>query len=170
MDAPLLVARVLHVALGVFWGGVVVFNAAFLGPSMAEAGPEGAKVAGGLMRRRFLDVLPTTAILTILSGVYLLWRVSAGFVPGYMGSRAGIAYSVGMLASVVALGVGLGMLRPAMLQAAALSQSAGQAAPEARPAMLAEAQALRGRAGRAGRVVAWLIGVAVVTMAVARYL
>ncbi len=166
----MLVARIVHVALGVFWGGVVVFNAVFLGPSLAEAGPDGARVSGGLMRRRFLDVLPTTAVLTILSGVYLLWRVSAGFAPAYMGSRGGIAYSVGMLASLVALALGLGVLRPSMVRAAALSQAAAQANPDARAGMLADAQALRGRAGRAGQVVGWLIGIAVATMAVARYL
>ena len=58
MDLLLLTARLLHVVLGVFWAGALIFTAVFLLPSIRDAGPDGAKVAAGLMRRRFLDVLP----------------------------------------------------------------------------------------------------------------
>jgi hypothetical protein len=170
MDLPFILSRVLHVVLGVFWAGTLVFNAAFLLPSIREAGPEGAKVAGGLMRRRFLDLMPVVALVTVLSGLYLYWRVSAGFAPDYIESAPGITYAVGGVAAVVALGFGVGVLRPAMLRAAALTQSAaGLAANDAAQA-LATAQALRARAGAASRVVAWLLAGATVTMALARYL
>jgi hypothetical protein len=170
MDLPFLLARVLHVALGVFWAGTLVFNAAFLLPSIRDAGPEGARVAGGLMRRRFLDIMPVVALVTVVSGLYLYWRVSSGFAPEYMGSGPGIAYGVGSVAAVVAMGFGIGIMRPSMLRAAALTQSAaGLAGAEATQA-LATAQALRARAGAAGRVVAWLLTAATVTMALARYL
>ncbi|HEX9165475.1 MAG TPA: hypothetical protein VF862_06165 [Gemmatimonadales bacterium] len=170
MDPLFVISRVLHVALGVFWAGTLVFNAAFLLPSIREAGPDGAKVAAGLMRRRFLDIMPVVALVTVLSGLYLYWRVSAGFAPDYMGSAPGITYGVGALAAVVALGFGVGILRPSMLRAAALTQSAaGLAANDAAQA-LATAQALRARAGAAARAVAWLLAVATVTMALARYL
>jgi hypothetical protein len=170
MDLPFLLIRVLHVVLGVFWAGTLVFNAAFLLPSIREAGPEGAKVAGGLMRRRFLDIMPLVALVTVASGLYLYWVVSGGFNPDYMGSGPGMAYGIGAVAAVVALGFGVGVLRPAMLRAAALTQSAaGLAAPEAAQAV-ATAQALRARAGAVGQVVAWLLAVATITMALARYL
>ena len=74
MDMPLILARVLHISMGVFWAGTIVFNAIFLSPSMRDAGPDGAKVAAGLMKRRFLDVMPIVALTSILSGLYLLWR------------------------------------------------------------------------------------------------
>lgn len=170
MDPLFVVSRVLHVGLGVFWAGTLVFNAAFLLPSIREAGPDGAKVAAGLMRRRFLDLMPVVALVTVLSGLYLYWRVSAGWDPVYMGSAPGMAYGVGAVASLIALGAGVGVLRPAMLRAASLTQSAaGLAANDASQA-LATAQALRARAGAAARAVAWLLAVATVTMALARYL
>ena len=165
-----LCARVLHVALGVFWAGTLIFNAAFLLPSIRDAGPDGAKVAAGLMRRRFLDIMPAVAIVTVISGLYLYWRVSGGFASAYMGSPIGITYVIGGAAALVALGFGLGILRPAMLRAAALTQAAAGAAPEERDRALKEAQALRLRAGGAGRVVAWLLGAATVAMAIARYI
>jgi hypothetical protein len=170
MDHLFLSARVLHVVLGVFWAGTLIFNAAFLLPSIRDAGPEGAKVAAGLMRRRFLDIVPIVAGLTVISGLYLYWRVSAGFESGYMGSPIGITYGLGAVAALVALALGVGILRPAMLRAATLSQAAPGLTPKEAEVALASAQALRARAGGVGRVVAWLLGAATVAMAIARYL
>ena len=170
MDYVFLAARALHVALGVFWAGTLVFNATFLFPSMRDAGPDGAKVAAGLMRRRFLDVMPAAAGLTVLSGLYLYWRASGGFATAYMRSPVGMAYGIGAVAALTALGLGVGIMRPAMLRAAALSQAAAGTPPADRERALALAQALRARAGAAGQAVAWLLGATTVAMAVGRYL
>jgi uncharacterized membrane protein len=169
MDLLLLTARLLHVLLGVFWTGTLIFSALFLLPAIRDAGPDGAKVAAGLLRRRFLDVLPTAAILTVLSGFWLYWRVSAGFSPAYMRSPAGMAYGLGGLAAVAALGLGLVVVRPSMLRAAALSQAAVTASSGEREVAAATAQALRMRAAAAGKIVAGLLVVAAGTMALGRY-
>lgn len=170
MDPVIVTARVVHIGLGTFWAGAMIFNAVFLLPAMRDAGPDGAKVAAGLMRRNFMTVVPIVATLTLLSGFYLLWRASVGFGPGYMGSPIGMAFSTGMLASLLAFAIGLTLVRPRMMKAVALSQSLATAAPGDRDRIAAEAQALRARAGSAGLAVAWLLGIAVVTMAVGRYL
>jgi uncharacterized membrane protein len=170
MDLLLLAARLLHVVLGVFWAGTLIFSAVFLVPAIRDAGPDGAKVAAGLLRRRFLDVLPIAALLTVLSGFWLYWRASAGFSPGYMGSLAGMAYGLGGVSAVLALGLGLFIVRPSMLRAAALSQAAAAGSPPEREATAGTAQALRARAAGAGRIVAGLLAVAAVAMALGRYL
>jgi len=169
MDVLLVGARVLHVFLGVFWAGTLIFVATFLGPSVRDAGPDGAKVMAGLMRRRFLDIMPAVAVLTVLSGFYLYWRVSGGFQAEWMGSATGMTYGIGAVAALVALGLGLGILRPAMLKAATLGQSAASAAPEERDRALAAAQALRARAGSVGQVIAVFLAIAVIAMALGRY-
>jgi uncharacterized membrane protein len=170
MDPLLLLVRLLHVGLGVFWAGTLMFSALFLLPAIRDAGPDGAKVAAGLMRRRFLDWLPAVAGLTVLSGFWLYWRASAGFSSGYMRSATGMAYGLGGVAAVLALGLGLAIVRPSMLRAATLSQGAALASGQERDAQLATAQALRARAAAAGRIVAGLLALAAATMAVGRYL
>jgi uncharacterized membrane protein len=152
--------RVLHIVLGVFWAGTLIFTAIFLVPAIRDAGPEGAKVMAGLMRRRFLTVLPVVAALTILSGLWLYWFDSNGFQAPFMRSRMGMTLALGALAALIAFVLGVGIVRPAMLKAAALSQD---------PTQLAAAQALRVRAAGFGRVVALLLGVAAAAMAIARY-
>ena len=170
MNESLIIARVLHILFGVFWAGTIMFNAIYLGPSLRDAGPDGAKVMGGLMKRRFVDVMPSVALVNVLSGLYLYWRASVGFQPSYLGSPVGMAYGLGMVAAIVGLLVGVGVIRPALLRIAALGPTLATAAPADTNAILGQMQGLRVRAGKAGDAVAWLLGLTVVTMAVARYL
>jgi hypothetical protein len=170
MDVTLLVMRLLHIVLGAFWAGTLIFNALYLQPSLRDAGPEGAKVVAGLMKRRFLDVMPLVALVTILAGLWLYWRVSGGFQATYMRSVTGMTFGLGALAALTAFAIGVGIMRPSLLRAAALSQAASQAAAPERDAQLATAQALRQRAATAGRAVAALLAFTVACMALARYL
>lgn len=170
MDLLLIILRLVHIGLGAFWVGTMIFNAFFLVPSMLEAGPDGMKVAAGLARRRFLDIMPPVAGLTILSGIGLYWKASVGFQPAYMRSSVGMTYGVGALAALIAFVLGIVIMRPAMLKAAAISQAAASAAPEARVAKLAEAAALRQRGADAGKFIAVLLMVAVAAMAIGRYM
>jgi len=156
----LLLMRVLHIVLGVFWAGTMIFTAVFLFPAIRDAGPDGAKVAAGLNRRRFLDVMPVVALLTVVSGLWLYWFDSGGFQPPFMRSNMGMMLGVGAVAALIAFVLGLAIVRPAMRGAAALSQD---------PTQLAAAQALRARAASYGRVVAVLLGLATAAMAIARY-
>lgn len=169
MDVPMLIARVLHIGLGVFWAGAMIFVATFLLPSIQEAGPDGAKVAAGLARRRFIDIMPAAALVTVLSGFYLYWKSSTGFSPEYMGSRTGMAIGLGSVTALLALALGLATVRPSMKRAIQLAQAAGAAA-ESREAILVEAQASRAKAAGAAKVVAWLLTATTIAMAVARYL
>jgi hypothetical protein len=169
MDLLLLIARLLHIVLGVFWAGTLFFSALFLLPSIRDAGPDGAKVVAGLLKRRFVDVLPAAAILTVLSGFWLYWYASAGFQPEYMGSRPGMWYGTGGLTAVIGLVIGLAVVRPSMLKAAALGQSAASLPAGEKEAALAQAGALRARAAKANRVIAVLLGITLVTMALGRY-
>src|SRR5262245_18311528 len=157
----LVVMRLLHIGTGVFWAGTMMFNASFLVPAIRDAGPDGAKVAAGLMRRRFMDIMPWIAGVTIVSGGWLLWFDSAGFTNLFMRSRMGIALSVGAVSALLAFVLGVAIARPAMIKAARLAQD---------PAQLPAAQAFRVRAAVTGRVISALLRLAVAAMAVARSL
>ena len=170
MEPIFITARVLHVVCSVFWAGTLTFNAIFLAPSVREAGPDGAKVMAGLMKRRFLDVMPVVALVSILSGTYLYWHASAGFTSAYMRSSVGMAYGTGMVAAIIGFLIGVGVLRPAMLRMGPLAHAAASSAPAEKEKMMAELLGLRMRAATAGQVVAWLLGSTTVVMAVARYL
>jgi len=164
----LLVMRLVHILLGVFWVGTVLFTSIFLLPAARDAGAEGAKVIGGL-GRRISAVLPAVAGLNILAGLWLFWRVSGGFQPAFMHSGTGVTFSFGGAAAIAALVIGVVVARPAMMRAGALAESAARAPAAERDAQLAEAERLRLRAGAASQVVAVLLVLAVAAMALARY-
>jgi uncharacterized membrane protein len=161
----LLILRLIHLLLGAFWVGSAVFLAAFLEPSLRTSGPAAGKVMLEIMKRSYSAVIASVALLTILSGFALFMIDAAGLDSTWTKSRAAHGYSVGAAAAVIALLVGLSVLRPTMQKLIILMADDSLNAPPP-----AEIDALRHKAMIAGRVVAALVIIAMSAMAVARYL
>ena len=171
MQAVIIILRSTHIVLGVFWAGTALFLNTLLAPSLAAAGPAGGRVMQELGQRRFHDVLGLVSTLTILSGASLLWLDSGGFARAWVLAPMGMGFCIGCLAAIAACLVGLLAVRPLVVR---MDQMHGEL-------MEARTEALRGsHSGRLGimreqvtyrsRWIAWFLGVAVLAMAVARYL
>jgi uncharacterized membrane protein len=169
MYLALLIARIVHILGGVIWVGSMVFISAFLFPALRDSGPDGAKFAAALQRRRFTEIVPAIAVLSMLAGLWLFWQDSVTPGSGFMRSGPGRAYSTGAVLAIVAFIIGVAVTRPAMMKAMALSESAVSAEQSQREAMLAQAQSLRMRGARFARVIAILLVLAATAMAVGRY-
>lgn len=171
MDLLIIVLRLVHVVFGALWVGMAVFTAIFLMPAVQEVGPGGGKVMAALQRRGIMTVMPVLALGTLVTGLWLYWRVSAGLQSAYLTSGPGAAFGLGGLAALAAYAMGMLTMRPAMMRVADLSQRLGEAATDAdRTRVATEIQRLRVRASLTGRLVAWLLVFSVSAMAVARYL
>jgi uncharacterized membrane protein len=162
--------RLVHIVGGSFWVGWVVYNALFLFPAVRDAGPDGAKVSAGIMKRRFAEITPIVALLTIGSGVWLYARASVGFDAAYLRSAPGLAFGIGGAISMLAFLIGWFVMRAAMLRTAELVRLSESGGPSERATTMATVQMLRARAARAGGQVAILLTVSAALMAVARYL
>jgi hypothetical protein len=171
MDLMLIGLRLIHIVCGVFWAGALIFMATFFFPSVNDAGPDGGKVVAALQRRGFLNIMPAIAILTVLSGIALFWKLSGGFQNAWMKSPTGTTLTVGAVAALAALGIGLSILRPRALRMSALMQemASAPAGPD-RDATMATVQTLRASTLLAGRWIAIFLAVATVCMAIARYI
>jgi len=170
MHGELLVLRLIHILGGVFWVGSGLFTTFFLLPAMASAGPAAGQIIANLTKRRYFVVLPTVAILTILSGARLLMIASGGFSRHYFTLISGKTYAVAAIAAIVAFLLSLIVARPATVRVGALAQQMASAGPGDRDRMTAEMQALRTRAERSSVLAMALLLVAAGGMAVARYL
>lgn len=171
MPAPvtLLVFRIVHVVIGVFWVGAVVFIAAFLMPSVRAAGPAGGAVMQRLIQARLSLWLMGAALLTIISGFGLYWHDSAGFQSAWLGSGPGRVFGLGGVFALAAVVVGMTVNSPA---ARRLGEVSGRVQASGRPPApddLAAIQALQGRLARGTIWAAVLLGLATLAMAVARY-
>lgn len=170
MDGTLIFLRILHVVCGAFWVGAVFATVLFIARAVADAGPAGGQVMAALIKRRYFDWLPIIALVSVLSGVDLLRRVSDGFRPEYMGSRGGIVLSIGALAGVLALVIGAVVSRPSTLGAAALMAKAAPLPDGAeKAALVAQATARRARGMLSLRIITGLLLVAITCMAAWRY-
>ena len=171
MHTVMIVLRLLHIVLGAFWVGAVIFVSFWLQPALRDAGPDGMKVMAAIGKRHYMAVAPIAAILTLLSGLTLYWRVSGGMQAVWIGSRMGMTFTAGGAAAIIAFAFGMMILRPSMMRVMALGPAAQQM-PEGPPkaAAMTELQRLRRRAGLGGNLVTGLLLFALAAMAVARYM
>lgn len=169
MNAELIVLRLIHVVGGIFWVGSVMFTSFFLMPALMKAGPVASgAVSAGLQARRMLTWLPAAAILVILTGLRLMMIVSQG-QPDWFQHRAGHAYAVSSALAVVAFIIGVAVSRPAMIKAMRLGQAAVSDAAS-KQMIQGEAARLQRRSYLGTMAVTWLLVLAAIGMAVARYL
>ena len=163
--------RLIHILGGVYWAGTMFFLVTFLEPSLRSLGPDGGKVMIRFFERGYLKLLPAVAVITMLSGAWLLWIVSAGFDSAWLGSRVGMAFSTGAAAALVAVIVGRVIMRPAAAGMWDIARRLPQEPDEAkRNGLMAEMGQLRGKTVLGARIVFALLVVAVGMMAVARYI
>jgi len=169
MQGELLLLRLIHVLGGIFWVGSGLFTGLFLFPALAPTGPAAGQVVANLAKRRLFVVLPTVAILTMLSGLRLMMIASTGFQRDYFARLGGKTYAIAAIAAIVAFLLSVVVARPAAVKMGVLSQQAA-AEPNNRERIQAEITALQNRTKSAGIISVVLLVVAAAGMAVARYL
>ncbi len=161
--------RLVHVVGGVFWAGAVWVLARFIEPTAAAAGPEGGRFLQRFAGSGYTPAVVSAGIAAIVAGLALLWIDSGGFQPAFMASHFGVTISIGAVCAIVAavFGIGLGARNATRLKAvaAAIQGQAGGPTPE----QLTEMRLIQVRLRTGGRVAAVLLVVAVLCMAVARY-
>jgi uncharacterized membrane protein len=171
MDGWLILLRIVHIGSAMSWFGGAIIAAFFLQPTAAALGQSGQPFMDHLMRRRRMGIFfPIVAALTILSGLALYWRDSAGLQATWIASPTGLAYTVGGLAAIAALVGGFILIGPGVA-----AQTAVQNELAASDGVPTEAQ--RQRLERAERRlhlatrIDWpLLLLAGLTMAIGRYL
>lgn len=163
--------RIIHILSGVFWVGATFFLVGFLQPAIAASGPEGGRLMQRLMSQRpFQVAMPAAAGLTILSGLILYGRVSAGFQRAWVTSGTGLVLAVGSLAAILAVVAGAVVQRPGATRLGVLAGQIQKAGAPPTPAQTREMQLLQQRIGRISQWIVLLLIVAVVAMSGARYI
>jgi uncharacterized membrane protein len=171
MIAEILVLRVVHIVGGIFWVGSAMFTGLFLLPALAKAGPAAGQVMIGLQQRRLYTVLPTVALLTMVSGLRLMWITSLGFSRAYFASPVGHTYAVSGMAAIISFIIGMLVARPAAVRVASLGQQlAATTDTAARDSLSAEMERMRRRATVGSTIALVLLILAATGMSVGRYL
>jgi hypothetical protein len=171
VDWYVIILRVIHIGAGIFWVGAAFVLFVFIQPSARELGPPGQAFMGHLATKKRLPLaVLVSGIITVLAGLLLYWEVSDGFDPAWISTGPGIGFTVGGAAAIVTVLLGLTITKPAIDRMGALGQKIAGGGGPPTPEQASELQRLQGRTVLVGRVSLALLTVAVVAMAIARYL
>lgn len=168
--AIIIILRILHIVTGVFWVGSIMFLNMFLGPSVAATGPDGSKVMQELVRRGYFEKIIIVATTTILTGLILVWNYVHLVGMSWFSLPFGRGISTGMLAAIIAWVMGVFIIKPTMTEMMSLGGQAAQATGAAKDALTSQMLAVRARLIKNGMIAMTLLLVAVIAMAVARYM
>lgn len=170
MTTELLILRLVHVLGGTFWVGSTLLTTFFLIPAIGTLGPTGGQVFAAVQRRRLPAFMLGAGLLTVGSGLRLMWITSGGFSHAYYATAAGRGFAAAGTSAILAFLVGALVSRPAAMRAAKLGATMASATAERRAQLAAEVAVLRRRSAVAGTVAAGLLVLAAAGMSVARYL
>jgi len=163
----LLLLRLVHIVVGVFWVGAVAFIAFFLLPTIQSVGAAGGAVMQQLTQiRRMPGWLTAAGVLTILAGLLLYWHDSAGFGSvQWMRSGPGVTFGLGAVLAIAGTGFHAAVIAPAARELGAI-MARGEP-PSASD--LTTVQRLQARLAWGARTWAVLLLLAAAAMSVARY-
>jgi hypothetical protein len=165
-----LLLRIAHVLLAALWTGAVGFMVIFVFPSLRETGAAAAPMMGAIARRGLNAFMGALGGTTVLTGMYLYWRLTGHFDPALSGTRSAMVFGTGGIlgiAAVILVGavVGRSTQKMGTLGGKAMALPEG---PE-RAALMAQSAAARDRAIAVARIVLVLQAIALACMAVGHY-
>lgn len=168
MDIVIIALRLIHILSGVFWAGTAFFFVSFLEPAVKATGPEGGKVMQRLSQMGYSTALSIVGVLNVGSG--LLMYVRDFGLTIQLTTGAGLGFTFGGAAGLLALLVGLFVARPAAARVGVLGKQIQASGKPPTPEQLAEIQALQRRLGQGALWTALLLALALIGMSTARYL
>jgi hypothetical protein len=164
------VLRLIHIIGGVFWVGSAMFGTFLLMPSLRAAGPAAGPVMNQLGQvRKMPIVMMTSAIVTVVAGIWLLMIDSAGAPGVFMKSGPGRTFGIGAALSILGFLLGVVINMPAARRLGAIGATAAKRGSAPTPDEAAEMQRLQGRMSAASQIVTLLLLLATGAMAIARY-
>lgn len=167
MEDWLAIVRLLHVLLGVFWVGSVLFTMLILKPRLARLGASFEKPVMAAIMPRLVPAMFISGITVFVTGSILTLNMRAGDVSSLLSTGWGFMIFLGSVATVGAIIVGLGGLAPTGIRMGRLSDELSGQPPT--PAQAAALARLGRRMDRLERVDFALVVFALATMPLARF-
>jgi uncharacterized membrane protein len=167
----MVILRMIHILSSVIWAGAVIFLTVVLQPAIAGGGPEAGRFMQRLAsQRRFRLVMAIAPMLTVLSGLVLYGRVSAGFQMAWITSGTGLSLTIGALATVLTFVVFGVFQGPVVARQQILGAEVQRSGGAPTSAQAAEMQVLQRRMRGVMLWTTLLLTVAVLAMSGARYI
>jgi hypothetical protein len=159
-----LVSRTIHILFAAVWVGATVFITFMLMPAIENTGPAGGQVMMRINKGGLTAFMGVLGGVTALTGLYLLWRVSAA------GGRTAMIFGIGGTAGLAATIVGGAVVGRAAKTAITLMDQIGTTADSAtKNALMLKVAAARNTMKSGGMVVLVLQIIALLLMSIGHY-
>ncbi len=166
----ILILRVLHIAGGIMWVGSATLYLLMLIPAARSAQAAGQKFLQTL-GPKFGAMMGLVTTVTVLSGALLYARFFAGGINfAWMTRGAGLAFTVGAVTALSSYVMGVAVFGRTQEKIAKLGAEMESAQSAPNPNLIKEMNRLQSSLMKAYQVDFVLLAVAMLTMAVARYL
>jgi len=170
MDTTMVLLRLIHITCGIFWVGSDLLMLFFVEPAAVALGPTG----GAFMQRltghtRYAQAMPISSLLTVISGILLLDRVSGGFDREWLSSTSGAVLAFGSLAGILAFFEGMTLVGPTVKRMEKLRQSMAEQGGPPSVEQLEQMARLQARSTHAYYLMILLTLLSIVGMSAARY-
>jgi uncharacterized membrane protein len=158
--------RIIHIVAGVIWVGGTLIMTFFIAPTIGATGESGQRFVGHLMNNlKFSNRMSAAAGSTILAGFILFWLDSrAG--ESWLRSSFATGLSIGAAFAIIGFVFGIMTGRTARAMAQLGAQIQGKPSPD----QVAQMQAIQKRQATYSTIAAITLVLAVVFMAIARYM
>lgn len=171
MSLVLTALRLIHISAGVFWAGTAIALAAFIMPAVKAAGPAGGEFMQKLIQHTRLSFfMNLSSLLTSLAGIALYWIISGGLSLNWLTTGHGLGITLGSIAGLLEYFSGLLIIAPTAKRMEALGVALQAAGGSPTSAQLAEMGTLERKLGSSQVRGAVFLAIAVIGMAIARYL
>ena len=165
-----LTIRAAHVLVAGLWIGSTVFGALWLMPALDASGATGGQVMARMTKSGYANYMSAIGVTTLLTGVYLLWRFTGGFDPSVASTHAGLAFSIGGTAGILAGVVGATIVGRSTRELAGLAKLAALPIEDpARGLVVQRSAQLRRRMKAGTEAVILFQAIALVSMSVGHY-
>lgn len=168
----LIVFRILHILGAIAWGGAIFVMVFFLQPAAKAIGPSAGPFMRELLgKRKIVNVVLWIAATTIVSGGFLYWRDWQAFdsLGDFLGTRFGLALTLGAISALIAFFIGLFATRPMIQRTLALGAQIAQSGDQPSSELMTQLQAAQARARTLAVWNLTFVTLAALLMATARY-
>ena len=144
--------------------------AIFIVPSVISLGPDGGKFMQHMIdKTKFPTRIAIAALITLITGLLLMWELSNGFKLSWITGRYGMFLTIGGILAVVAFIIGLRVNMPATKTMSRLNKEVAAGGGPPSEEQMAMILATRAKIVGGTNSIAILLSICVLLMATARY-